>query len=52
MTLIVSEESRVISLAIGGVLVRGLAGAELRQRLSELMAPKGETLVVANGDED
>ena len=52
VTVVVSEESRIISLAIGGVLVRGLAGAELRQRLSELMAPKGEALVAANGDED
>ena len=53
VTVIVSEESRVISLAIGGVLVRGLAVAELRQRLTELMAPKGEAPVVnANADED
>ncbi len=39
VTIIVSEESSTISLAIGGVLVRGLGRRELKQRLRELMAP-------------
>ena len=39
VTIVVSEESSTISLAIGGGLVRGLDRRELRQRLRELMAP-------------
>ena len=39
VTIIVSEESSTISMAIGGVLVRGLDRRELKQRLRELMAP-------------
>jgi diadenylate cyclase len=44
VTIIVSEESSIISLAIGGVLVRGLDRMELKQRLQELMAP-GQAVV-------
>ena len=36
---VVSEESRIISLAIGGGLVRGLDARELKMRLVELMGP-------------
>ena len=50
VTVVVSEESRAISLAIGGVLVRGLDAAELRQRLGELIAPQGAQVVVAVED--
>jgi len=39
---VVSEESRIISLAIGGGLVRGLDGRELKLRLAELMGSGGE----------
>ena len=48
VTIVVSEESSTISLAIGGGLVRGLDRSELEQRLRELMAPnqaKVETVV-------
>ena len=39
VTIVISEESSTISLAIGGVLVRGLDPRELKQRLQELIAP-------------
>lgn len=48
---VVSEESRTISLAIGGGLVRGLHGQELRMRLAELMGP-AEGAVSLPEDED
>jgi diadenylate cyclase len=41
---VVSEESRTISLAIGGGLLRGLHGQELRMRLAELMGPAESTV--------
>ena len=54
VTIVVSEESSTISLAIGGGLVRGLDRRELRQRLRELMAPsqaKVETVEAVEEDE-
>ncbi len=48
---VVSEESRTISLAIGGGLLRGLHGQELRMRLAELMGPV-DTTVTLPEDED
>ena len=37
---VVSEESRAISLAMGGELTRGLSAQQLKQRLTELMTRK------------
>ena len=54
VTIVVSEESSTISLAIGGGLVRGLDRRELRQRLRELMAPsqaKAEIVEAVEEDE-
>ena len=54
VTIVVSEESSTISLAIGGGLLRGLDRRELRQRLRELMAPsqaKAETVEAVEEDE-
>ena len=54
VTIVVSEESSTISLAIGGGLLRGLDRRELRQRLRELMAPsqaKSETVEAVEEDE-
>ena len=47
VTIIVSEETRTISLATGGVLLRGLSRAELKQRLIELLAPQQADMAVA-----
>ena len=47
VTIVVSEETRTISLAIGGVLLRGLSRAELKKRLVELLAPQQADIVVA-----
>jgi len=47
VTIVVSEETRVISLAIGGVLLRGLSRAELKKRLVELLAPQQADIVAA-----
>ena len=47
VTIVVSEETRTISLAIGGVLLRGLNRAELKQRLAELLAPQQTDMVAA-----
>ncbi len=47
VTIVVSEETRTISLAIGGVLLRGLNRAELKQRLVELLAPQQTDMVAA-----
>ncbi len=53
VTIVVSEETRMISLAIGGVLLRGLSRAELKQRLVELLAPQQANMVAATrGAED
>ena len=52
VTVVVSEENRTISLAIGGALVRGLTQAELRQRLVELMSPRRESLPVTPAAEE
>lgn len=55
VTIVVSEESSTISLAIGGGLVRGLDGRELKQRLQELMAPnqaKVETVETVEAEEE
>ena len=52
VTVVVSEENRTISLAIGGALVRGLTRAELRQRLVELMSPRQESLPVTKAAND
>ena len=38
VTIVVSEETRAISITVGGGFLRGLDGPELRQRLSELLA--------------
>ena len=54
VTIVVSEESSTISLAIGGGLLRGLDRRELRQRLRELMAPsqaKAEIVEAVEEDE-
>ncbi|MBT4503381.1 MAG: TIGR00159 family protein, partial [Gemmatimonadetes bacterium] len=48
---VVSEENRMISLAIGGGLVRGLDGRELKMRLVELIGPGQGNLGVTE-DED
>ena len=48
---VVSEENRMISLAIGGGLVRGLDGRELKMRLIELIGPGQGDLGVTE-DED
>ena len=48
VTIVVSEENQTISLTVGGGLARGLEPHELRQRLSELMAP--ERLGVSQGE--
>ncbi|MFH1570189.1 MAG: diadenylate cyclase CdaA [Gemmatimonadota bacterium] len=40
VTVVVSEETRTVSLTVGGGLVRGLDARELRQRLGELMSPR------------
>jgi diadenylate cyclase len=50
ITVVVSEENRSVSLAIGGVLLRGLSTAELRQRLMELMAPRRTPLALVRED--
>ena len=51
VTVVVSEETRTISLAIGGVLVRGLNSRELKQRLFEYMTPREGSIRVAEEDE-
>ena len=49
---VVSEESQTVSLAIGGGLVRGLDGRELKLRLTELMgAGEGEIQVEEEEEE-
>lgn len=40
VTIVVSEETRAISITVGGGLVRGIDGPELKQRLSELLSPR------------
>ncbi len=52
VTIIVSEESSTISLAIGGVLVRGLDRRELKQRLRELMAPSLAEVETVEAEEE
>jgi diadenylate cyclase len=52
VTIIVSEESSTISLAIGGVLVRGLDRRELKQRLRELMAPSQAKVETVEAEEE
>ena len=52
VTIVVSEESSTISLAIGGGLVRGLDRRELRQRLRELMAPSQAKVETVEGVEE
>ena len=47
VTIVVSEETRTISLAIGGVLLRGLSRTELKKRLVELLAPQQADIVAA-----
>ena len=51
VTVVVSEESRAVSLAQGGVLARGLSGAELKQRLAELMTPGRSGAAEVAGEE-
>ena len=50
VTIVISEESSTISLAIGGVLVRGLDPRELKQRLQELIAPDQAKVAVDAGE--
>ena len=45
VTVVVSEESRTISLTAGGGLYRGLDARELRRRLTELMSTRGQSSV-------
>ncbi len=52
VTVVISEETSTISLAIGGVLVRGLDRAELKQRLVELLAPQQADMAVAGVEEE
>ena len=52
VTIIVSEESSTISIAIGGGLVRGLDRRELRQRLRELMASGQAKVEAVEEDEE
>ena len=40
VTIVVSEETQAISITVGGGLLRGLDGRELRQRLGELLSPR------------
>ena len=52
VTIVVSEETRAVSLAIGGVLARGLSTRELKQRLAEYLAPReGSTPAPATAEE-
>ena len=51
VTIVVSEESSTISMAIGGGLVRGLDRRELRQRLRELMASSQTEVETVEEDE-
>jgi len=51
VTVVVSEESRTISLAVGGGLVRGLDARELKQRLVELMGPEQRNIPVESEEE-
>ena len=52
VTIVVSEESSTISLAIGGGLVRGLDRSELEQRLRELMAPNQAKVEIVVSEEE
>ena len=52
VTVVVSEESRTISLAIGGVLARGLDSRELKQRLAEHLTPTEGNIPVAAEEEE
>ncbi len=45
ITVVVSEESRAISLTAGGGLYRGLDTRELKRRLTELMSVRGQSSV-------
>ena len=47
VTIVVSEETRTISLAVGGALLRGLSRTELKKRLVELLAPQQADIVAA-----
>jgi hypothetical protein len=49
---VVSEENRSISLAIGGVLVSGLDGRELKQRLVESMTPRSGDKPLTSTEEE
>jgi diadenylate cyclase len=51
VTIVVSEESSTLSLAIGGVLARGLNGRELKQRLMELLG-SGQRKISMEQEED
>jgi diadenylate cyclase len=52
VTIVVSEETSTISLAIGGVLVRGLDRRELKQRLVELLAPQKTDMAISSVEEE
>lgn len=52
VTVVVSEENRSISLAIGGVLVSGLDGRELKQRLVESMTPRSGDKPLTSTEEE
>ena len=51
VTVVVSEENRAISLALGGVLTRELSAAELKERLAELMT-SGRRSTVAPAEKE
>ena len=52
VTIVVSEENRAISLAIGGVLARGLDSKDLKQRLAEHLTPGEGTIPVMTAEEE
>ena len=52
VTVVVSEENRAISLAIGGVLVRGVGSRDLKQRLAEHLTPGEGKIQVMRGDDE
>jgi diadenylate cyclase len=52
VTIVISEESRAVSLAIGGVLVRRLDSRDLKQRLAEHLTPGEGNIPVTAAEEE
>lgn len=52
VTIVVSEETQTVSITVGGGLVRGLDGRELKQRLSELLSPREAAARQTLADDD